>query len=399
MNIPLDEVIYFDCITSTPSTGAAVDADSTPTFAVYEEATDTDIGVGGNLTKRTSLTGNYRGTFTLSAANGFEVGKWYNVIGSAVVGGVTGKAVLKNFRVVAAEAIAGKAKVDVDAALGTAVTLDANNVLNVSTKYWAGTAITATSIPVATAAGAAGGLMIAGSNAATTFATLTVSGATTLTGNVSLGGTLGVTGTVTLDALTVSNATTLSGAVNLGSTLTVTGTTTLAALAMTTLTASGAVAFQSTFAVTAAFTATNASNDIRGVALHATQAAYAPATAAALATAQTSIDDIPTNAELATALAAADDAVLAAIAALNNLSSAGAASAVTTALTTALTEGYRSANATGSVRDLLYEIIAHLGESAISGTTKTLKKIDGSTSAKTYTLNSSSAPTAITETT
>ena len=37
---------------------------------------------------------------------------------------------------------------------------------------------------------------------------------------------------------------------------------------------------------------------------------------------QVSVDDVPTNAELATALAAADDAVLAAIAALNNLSAA-----------------------------------------------------------------------------
>lgn len=37
---------------------------------------------------------------------------------------------------------------------------------------------------------------------------------------------------------------------------------------------------------------------------------------------QTSVDDLPTNAEFATALAAADDAVLAAIAALNNLSAA-----------------------------------------------------------------------------
>lgn len=37
---------------------------------------------------------------------------------------------------------------------------------------------------------------------------------------------------------------------------------------------------------------------------------------------QTSVDDVPTNAELATALAAADDAVLAAIAALNNITAA-----------------------------------------------------------------------------
>lgn len=41
--------------------------------------------------------------------------------------------------------------------------------------------------------GAAGGLLIAGSNAATTFATLTVSGATTLTGNVSMAAGLNIT--------------------------------------------------------------------------------------------------------------------------------------------------------------------------------------------------------------
>lgn len=112
MEIPLDEVVYFDVITSTPSTGAAVDADSTPTFAVYEEATDTDIGVGGNLTKRTSLTGNYRGSFTASAANGFEVGKWYSVIASATVGAVAGKCRALGFRCAAAENTAGFRTVD-----------------------------------------------------------------------------------------------------------------------------------------------------------------------------------------------------------------------------------------------------------------------------------------------
>jgi hypothetical protein len=45
-------------------------------------------------------------------------------------------------------------------------------------------------------------------------------------------------------------------------------------------------------------------------------------------TLQTSVDDLPTNAELATALGAADDAVLAAIAALNNLSQANIRTAV-----------------------------------------------------------------------
>lgn len=106
-DIPLDEVLHFDVITSSPTTGAASDADSTPTFAVYEEATDTDIGVGGNLTKRTSLTGNYRGTFTASAANGFEVGKFYSIIASATVETIAAKCVAGSFRITAAEHTAG----------------------------------------------------------------------------------------------------------------------------------------------------------------------------------------------------------------------------------------------------------------------------------------------------
>jgi hypothetical protein len=56
------------------------------------------------------------------------------------------------------------------------------------------------------------------------------------------------------------------------------------------------------------------------------------ATAAAVATLQTSVDDIPTNAELATSQAAADDATLAAIAALNNLSAAQVNAEVDTAI-------------------------------------------------------------------
>jgi hypothetical protein len=52
----------------------------------------------------------------------------------------------------------------------------------------------------------------------------------------------------------------------------------------------------------------------------------------AVGTLQTSVDDLPTNAELATSQAAADDATLAAIAALNNLSAAQVNAEVDTAL-------------------------------------------------------------------
>lgn len=64
-----------------------------------------------------------------------------------------------------------------------------------------------------------------------------------------------------------------------------------------------------------------------------------------------------------------------------------------------LTEVYRATNTVGSVASLLYEIIAHLGEFSLSGVTKTTKKLDGSTTAKTYTLDSATDPTSITEAT
>ena len=122
---------------------------------------------------------------------------------------------------------------------GTAITETGGQLAGAFTKFFNVSSPTGTvnSFPDAVA-GAAGGLFIAGSNAATTLDSLTVTNATTLTGAVSLGSTLGISGPVTLsstlgvgattlNALTVTNATTLSGAVSLGSTLGVTGATTL----------------------------------------------------------------------------------------------------------------------------------------------------------------------------
>lgn len=67
-------------------------------------------------------------------------------------------------------------------------------------------------------------------------------------------------------------------------------------------------------------------------------------------------------------------------------------------LTSALAESYRSTGATGTMAQLLYEILAGLLDHSITSTTKTSRKIDGTT-AKTYTLDSATAPTSITETT
>lgn len=102
-----------------------------------------------------------------------------------------------------------------------------------------------------------------------------------------------------------------------------------------------------------------------------------------IATLQTSVNDLPTNAELATALDALPTA----------------AENATAVLTTAMTESYRADGATGTLAQMQYEIIGHLGESAIVGTTKTINKVDGTTAAATFTLDSDTAPTSITRAT
>lgn len=64
-----------------------------------------------------------------------------------------------------------------------------------------------------------------------------------------------------------------------------------------------------------------------------------------------------------------------------------------------ITEGYRSNGAAPTNDQAVSEILAHLGESAISGTTKTINKLDHVTAAETYTLDSATVPTSITRAT
>jgi len=76
-----------------------------------------------------------------------------------------------------------------------------------------------------------------------------------------------------------------------------------------------------------------------------------------------------------------------------------AATVASAVLTTAMTESYAADGATRTLAQASYEVLAHLGESSIAGTTKTLKKVDGTTTAATFTLNDASTPTSITRAT
>lgn len=71
-------------------------------------------------------------------------------------------------------------------------------------------------------------------------------------------------------------------------------------------------------------------------------------------------------------------------------------SEVQDALAAAQTESYATDGSTASMVQLLYMIWAFLAEKSVAGTTLTAAKLDGSTSAMTFTLDSDTAPTSIT---
>ncbi len=67
--------------------------------------------------------------------------------------------------------------------------------------------------------------------------------------------------------------------------------------------------------------------------------------------------------------------------------------------TVAMTESYAAVTAAMTPVQALYQIVQQAGEASISGTTETVKKRNQSTTAKTFTINDATNPTAITETT
>ena len=87
----IDDALTFTVNTHSPSTGAATDADAVPTYRVYEDETSTPILTGSMaLIDSANTAGFYSEQITLSAANGLEVGKSYNIYITATVGGVAG---------------------------------------------------------------------------------------------------------------------------------------------------------------------------------------------------------------------------------------------------------------------------------------------------------------------
>jgi hypothetical protein len=76
-----------------------------------------------------------------------------------------------------------------------------------------------------------------------------------------------------------------------------------------------------------------------------------------------------------------------------------AAENFTAVLTTAMTESYAADGAAPTLAQAIFLMQQSLHEFSISGTTRTVKKLDGSTTAATFTLDSSTAPTSTTRAT
>ena len=84
--------------------------------------------------------------------------------------------------------------------------------------------------------------------------------------------------------------------------------------------------------------------------------------------------------------------------AISNLNDAPAVS-VADILTTQMTEAYAADGAAPTLTQALMLIQQQLGDFSISGTTMTVKKVDGATSAATFTLDDGTNPTSLTRAT
>jgi hypothetical protein len=97
MTVKLDDSVYFHFGTTRADTGAATDADSTPTITIEEDG----AALVYAPTVTNVATGLYRVTVAATAANGFEAGKRYSGYAVATVNAVTGRDGIFEFECVA----------------------------------------------------------------------------------------------------------------------------------------------------------------------------------------------------------------------------------------------------------------------------------------------------------
>lgn len=194
-------------------------------------------------------------------------------------------------------------------------------------------------------------------------------------------------GTVSIGAGGIASAAFVGGAVNASA---------LAANAIAATTFAAGAINASAIAANAITAATFAANSINasGVAADAVtkiQTGLATPTNITSATVSVGAGGIASMAFAANALnasAVAADAVTKIQAGLSTLT-------IAQVLTTAITESYRTNGTAPTLAQYMSEVLAHLGETTIAGTTKTIKKFDHSAVAATFSIDSATTPTSI----
>lgn len=270
-------------------------------------------------------------------------------------------------------------------------------------------------LPSATA-GSAGGVMIAGSNAATTFATLTISGATTYTGNVSMAAGLNITQTT---ADTAALNITGNGAAN-GATITSGSGATGAALRLVAASTNGsafsAAGSGSGSGISAAGGATgNAITGLgggsgagfsmqggpTGVGARFIGGATSGAAVALTTTSGDGMQITPTagHALVLTANGTSKHGLVATggTAGVSDgvkfVAGSGGVDLRGDITANAMVESYAADGAAPTLAQALFLIMQSIGEVSVSGTTMTIKGLDGTTTVATYTLDDATTPT------
>jgi hypothetical protein len=116
--VSLADSVYLHFGTSSASTGAATNADSTPTVTIEEDG----IALGYAPTVSNVAVGLYRVQIDATAGNGFEAGKRYSVYAAATVGGVTGRDGIGEFECLGTDldVVGGRIDVAISTRLATA---------------------------------------------------------------------------------------------------------------------------------------------------------------------------------------------------------------------------------------------------------------------------------------
>lgn len=264
-------------------------------------------------------------------------------------------------------------------AAGTAVTLDSNNVLNVSTKYLAGTALTGRDIGASV-------LLSTG------------------TGTGQLDFTSGVVKANAVQWLgTACSTPTVAGVPNVNCKT----WNDLATVALPLVPTTAGRTLDVSATGEAGVDWANVGSPTTSLALTGTTVGVLGDLSSTMKTSvQTAADAAVTANSLVNAIAGYIDTEVAAIKAkTDNLpaspAAVGSAMTLTSAYdfakgTAAMTESYATLHSAPSPAQALFEIRSLLAEKSVATTTLTTKKIDGSTTAGSYTLNDATAPTSIT---